>query len=267
MDRDTFSKTLSEVAPHVKEVSLHLMGEPLGHDAFADYVVLCHERGLRVNLTTNGMLLIGTKASAAMHPAVRQVNISVQSFAANFPTQNPDAYLQRVFLFLAKVDEMRPDLYVNLRVWDRQEPDADSTENRQLVQKILSHFGITELPNLDVRRRKNFPLRGRVFLHFDSRFIWPDLAQPVRSTKGFCYGVSRQLGIHADGTVVPCCLDKDASIKLGSLTNQSLAEIINSPRAKAMREGFENGELREDLCQRCDYIKRFDRKRPATKIR
>lgn len=261
MDADTFRRVLAEVSPHVTEVSLHLMGEPLGHESFAVYVALCDERGLRINLTTNGMLLFGAKAKAALHPAVRQVNISVQSFAANFPGQKPDAYLQRVFAFLAQAQEQRPDLYVNLRVWDRHEPDAESAENQLLVQKILQHFGHDKMPELDVRRRKNAPLGGRISLHFDSRFIWPDLAQPVRSTQGFCYGASRQLGVHADGTVVPCCLDKDASVKLGSLKEQSFAEIVDGPRAKAMREGFSRGELVEDLCQRCDFIKRFDRKK------
>ncbi len=65
-------------------------------------------------------------------------------------------------------------------------------------------------------------------------------------------------GVLVDGTVVPCCLDKEGAIALGNVRDTPIEEILNSPRAKNMINGFAQRELREDLCRRCQYIERFN---------
>ena len=100
-------------------------------------------------------------------------------------------------------------------------------------------------------------IRQRAFTAFDSRFEWPDMSQAVRAEKGFFHGLSGHFGIHANGSVVPCCLDHKAEIKLGNVFADPLTEILASPRAVAIRDGFARGELVEDLCRRCAFIGRF----------
>ena len=73
----------------------------------------------------------------------------------------------------------------------------------------------------------------------------------------FCYGLRDQLGVLCDGTVVPCCLDHDGDLALGNLLTQDMEEILNSPRAKAIYEGFSNREATEELCRKCGYARRF----------
>ena len=73
-------------------------------------------------------------------------------------------------------------------------------------------------------------------------------------------GLRNHFGIHADGTVVPCCLDKEANIRLGNIQENRLEQILANDRARNMREGFERRELREELCRKCSFISRFDKK-------
>jgi hypothetical protein len=112
----------------------------------------------------------------------------------------------------------------------------------------------------DVRRKKGVKLTGRVSLHMDSRFEWPNPHHPVRSERGFCHGLSSHIGILADGTIVPCCLDKEGVISLGHCGSGDVGEVVQGGRAEAMREGFQKGLLVEDLCRRCTFIARFDGK-------
>ena len=110
---------------------------------------------------------------------------------------------------------------------------------------------------VDVRKKKSIRLKNRLYLHFDTEFIWPSTDLEVLGTQGRCYGLSSHFGILADGRVVPCCLDKEAVITLGSVEDQTLLEILDSPRAQAVLNGFKNKTLLEGLCQRCQYIERF----------
>jgi radical SAM protein with 4Fe4S-binding SPASM domain len=103
-----------------------------------------------------------------------------------------------------------------------------------------------------------FNIKDRLYLHFDTEFIWPSLDLPALGTSGRCYGLSSHFGILVDGTVVPCCLDKEASIPLGNALDTPIVDILASRRAQDILKGFKQNKLIEKLCQRCQYIDRFN---------
>ena len=72
-----------------------------------------------------------------------------------------------------------------------------------------------------------------------------------------CRGLLDHFGILSDGTVVPCCLDSDGVIALGNVFREELRDILASPRAQAMAEGFHRRKAVEDLCRRCGYARKF----------
>ena len=107
-------------------------------------------------------------------------------------------------------------------------------------------------------RHKSFPVVGKIYLHQDSRFEWPELDESrTKSTAGSCRALDTHVAILHDGRVVACCLDYSGQITLGNIVDQSLAEILDSPTAKSLRDGFEKHELRHPLCQSCSFCKRF----------
>ena len=75
----------------------------------------------------------------------------------------------------------------------------------------------------------------------------------------FCYGLRDQIGVLWDGTVVPCCLDHEGDIALGNLLETPLEEILATPRAAALYEGFSQGIAVEPLCRSCGYARRFQK--------
>ena len=98
-------------------------------------------------------------------------------------------------------------------------------------------------------------LSTRIFLEWGERFDWPDPSLPAlpEDSDLFCYGLRDQIGVLCDGTVVPCCLDSDANLALGNLFDTELEAILNSPRARAIYDGFTRHVAVEPLCRRCGY--------------
>lgn len=259
MGRELFEKIVRSVAPLTDEVCFHLMGEPLLHPDFDWYVAFCQTIGVRINLTTNGLLLNPRRWQTLLNPAVKQINFSLQSFEANFPERDNARYLQTIFDFTEKALRERPDLYINYRLWN-EGAEGSPMSNDLLLNKIKQGLRVEFEKTIDIRWKKAVKLKGRVYVHFDSRFQWPHPSQPVRRDHGFCYGLSSHIGILADGTVVPCCLDKEGVIPLGNGGTQNIQEILQSSRAVAIHDGFQKGVLVEDLCKRCTFISRFDKK-------
>ena len=261
-----FRKILKEVLPHTEQICLHLMGEPLAHPEFQKILEICNEEGAVVHLTTNGTYLSKFGFETFFKATcIRQINFSLHSFKDNFPDRDIRPYLFDILQFSKEALVQRPEMYINYRLWNLPTATGSKVENQSIIDHITEFFQVSVNERVDARLNKSKNIIGRVYFHFDTRFDWPSFNDPIRSEHGFCHALSQQIGIHADGTVVPCCFDKEAGIPLGNAIEQNFEEILNSPRLKKIRDGFKNHQLVEDLCKRCTYITRFDNKLGASK--
>jgi radical SAM protein with 4Fe4S-binding SPASM domain len=258
---EQFARILQQVLPHTEQICLHLMGEPLAHPQFSEILRICDDQGAVVHLTTNGTYLsryeLGTFLNAR---CLRQINFSLHSFKDNFADKDIRPYLYDILEFSREALRERPELYINYRLWNLPSPTGEKTENQQIIDSVCEFFQVPINERVDVGLRKSKNITGRIYFHFDTRFDWPTMAAPERGDQGFCHALSQQIGIHADGTIVPCCLDKEAVISLGNVLDEKFETILQSPRLVAMREGFKQHRLTEELCRKCTYIQRFDGK-------
>lgn len=263
---EQFRKILREVVPHTEQVCLHLMGEPLAHPDFSQILKICDEEGASIHLTTNGTFLSRYDYNLFWKsPALRQINFSLHSFKDNFPGKDLRPFLFDILQFSREAQKEKPELYINYRLWNLSGATEANDENKDIMDHICEFFQVPVTEKVDTRHRRSKNIAGRVYFHFDTRFEWPNISHPDQGEKGFCHALSQQIGIHADGTVVPCCLDKEAGIPLGNVLESSFTSILNSPRLQAMREGFQRHLLTEELCRKCTFIKRFERK-PAPSV-
>jgi radical SAM protein with 4Fe4S-binding SPASM domain len=263
---DDFRIILKKILPYSEQICLHLMGEPLAHPEFARILKICEEEGALVNLTTNGTFLSKYGYELFLNSkALRQINFSIHSYKDNYPGQDIRPYLYDILLFSKMALSEKPELYINYRLWNLLETTTMVKENQDIIDHICEFFQIPLNENIDVSYKKSKNINGRIYFHFDSRFKWPSYLDPEQGENGFCHALSQQIGIHADGTVVPCCLDKEAGIPLGNILHENFHDIINSDRLIKMRNGFKQHLLTEELCRKCTYIKRFDKKNSPVK--
>ena len=251
MTEETFDALARALRPYGEYLYLHVMGEPLLHPALPALVRRAAEMGFRVCLTTNGTLLPRRRDELAALPGLHKLSVSLHSFEGSGGADLP-GYLDGVLeacLPLAK-----KGVLCALRLWNGGGAEARNGE----IEAHLSHRLGTDVPSLPRDRRGNRTLAPNLFLEPGERFDWPDPAAPEQGTQ-FCHGLREQIAVLCDGTVVPCCLDREGRLALGNLLIRPLEEIIRSPRAQAMRRGFETRQPGEELCRRCGYAARFNR--------
>ena len=248
-----------------KNVFFHVLGEPSLHPGFAHYLKKLEQTPLRLTLTTNGTTIERTGRSILASPAIRQVNFSTHAYA-ELPREAAERYLQNVLDFCQLAAVERTDLYINLRLWNVGAAEA-TPWNRYMLDRIRETFGVEVTPGHFCSRHKSFNISGRIYLHEDTRFEWPKLdergsASSVTGTpvQGTCRALDTHVAILHDGRVVACCLDYSGQITLGNIQENGLAEILEAPLARELREGFAQNELRHPLCRACSYCKRFSRK-------
>lgn len=252
-----FRHILEQVGPLTKMVALHLMGDPLVHPKLGEIVEICHQQEVPIFLVTNGVLFREKEKEVLLHSAFRQVNFSLHSFADNFGDKDPQPYLERIFEYTEQAFELFPRLFINYRLWNLGQARGRHANNQRILSAIEDRFAVRLPMDWNALTQKNFIVKKRLSLHFDVEFVWPGIDLPVLGDTGTCYGLTSHIGVLVDGTVVPCCLDKEAAIPLGNLKKTPLKEILSTPRARAIVEGFRKNRLVESLCQRCQYIERF----------
>lgn len=246
MTEEEFSRLLPLLRPWTDYLYFHLMGEPLCHPLLGRFLELAGEAGFRVILTTNGTLLARRQQLLLAAPALHKVNISLHAFEANDLSMPFSQYLQQCFAF-GKAAEGK--ILVVYRLWNDGGANA---RNQEILDAMHQAF-----PGEWVQARRGIRIGQRIFLEHGEKFDWPDLEAREGSSQVFCYGLRDQLGVLADGTVVPCCLDHEGDLGLGNLFQQPMEEILASPRAVAIQEGFRNRQSPEELCRKCGYARRF----------
>lgn len=265
MSTELFERCIAESATVAENIYFHVLGEPTLHPGFGMFLKRLEQTKLKLNLTTNGTTISRVGKLILASPAVRQVNFSTHAYA-ELPQDEATRHLQDVLDFCKMAGAIRPDLYINLRLWNVGDAASDAW-NRTMLTKVNEAFGkLSDGAESGTQislehfcsRHKSFPVAGRIYLHQDSRFEWPELDERrSKSAAGSCRALDTHVAILHDGRVVACCLDHSGQITLGHIVDQSLAEILDSPAAKSLREGFEKHELRHPLCQSCSFCKRF----------
>jgi radical SAM protein with 4Fe4S-binding SPASM domain len=258
MAAEIFDKILERIKGHSDNLYFHVMGEPLLHPLLGLFLDLCAQKGFRVNLTTNGILAQRLTAYAGK-TALRQVSFSLHSLEGNNKSQT-ESYLNAIFDFIRAVKGK--NISVSLRLWNLI-ADEKNEQNQSIIESFKQRLGYTG----DIQQGET-PVNGikigdKVFLKQAEKFEWPDINGKELPGEAFCYGLRDQAAILVDGTVVPCCLDAQGIMNLGNVIETPLQEIIDSPRAKAIYDGFTQRRAVEPLCQRCSFRKRFDYKLKA----
>lgn len=234
----------------------HLMGEPLLHPLLPEFITIAREKGFKTVLTSNGTLL--HRAMNLLDTLPHKVQLSLHSHESNARGQLAE-YMDEVMSFSTQA--AKRGTCIVLRLWNQGGRDQENEEVMRLIERYV--------PKPWHERSDGFRLCDNLYLEFDRKFQWPDVKEGKIETKDasdsavtekaegtkpqlFCKALLKQIGVLVDGSLVPCCLDHNGDVVLGNLFQQSLEEILASPRAQALVEGFRHHIASESLCQNCE---------------
>lgn len=257
MNIDEFTRIVNQIKPFSKFVYFHIKGEPLMHPHLSEFLDICQQNDLQVNITTNGTLLKKQGQLLLNHKAMRQVNISLHSLSEHDCSTcgSKEDYIKTAVDFAKAANDN--NIYVVLRLWNLNKNGETDSFGGFAMQEIEKSFPQTvplvEQMQEHLSGEKSVKIAKKVFVGWEKEFVWPSLSHDFVGDNGFCYGMRHQVGILCDGSVVPCCLDANGEAILGNIYQSEFAEIINSKEAIKIRKGFENRIVHNQLCKRCTF--------------
>ncbi len=232
IDIEDFKRILNKLKGYTKYLYFHIMGEPLLHPHINELIDLA-SKDFFINITTNGFLI----KKIADNKNIRQLNISLHSYDDKY-NKTFDEYINDIF---NAVDKLRVNnTIVKYRLW------VDSVYKGQVINRLEKKYN-TKINEDSVK------LADNVYYEVEEEFIWPSLDNDYYNETGSCRALRDHLGILVDGTIVPCCLDSEGIINLGTIYKNEINDIINSNLFKEMKNGFLNNKKIHELCKKCNF--------------
>lgn len=239
LSAEEFDLLTDKVRGKVCFLYFHLMGEPLLHPLLPQFITMAREKGFKTVLTSNGTLL--HRAMNLLDTLPHKVQLSLHSHESNARGEL-SSYMEEVMNFATQA--AAKGTCVVLRLWNQGGMDKEN----ELVMDYIAEY----VPRPWKERPDGYRLCDNLYLEFDRKFEWPSANASSAKREVFCKALLKQIGVLSDGSLVPCCLDHNGDVVLGNLFHQSLEEILSSPRAQAMIEGFQHHTATEALCQNCE---------------
>ncbi len=253
MTLQEFEHILKNIKNLTNYIYLHVKGEPLMHPKLEQILKIAESYGMKVNITTNGSLIKKQTQTLKQASALRQVNISVHSFEQG----DNIGYINDIMTSITEIKKNNPVIVV-YRFWALKNMEM-SLSNLKLLEQIQRYYNLNDIKIEEIKKEKNIKISKDVYINKHQIFKWPSLNNDFVSTTGFCYGLSQQLAILVDGTVVPCCLDSDGIMNLGNIFNESIDDILSKEKSLNIKNNFKNNKVCEELCQKCHYRTKLKR--------
>jgi len=248
MSIDEFKIVIDKIKDYTDYVYLHVQGEPLLHKDLEEFLKICEDNNLKVNITTNGTLINKYVDIFNKSKSLRQLNISLHS------ENNDEKYLDKVFTSCKKISS---NIYISYRIWNLNTLKP-TKELNNIICTLDDYYELSEDQKESILKEKSTKIDINRFVDKDNLFEWPDMNNSVEKD-GFCYALKTHIGILSDGTVVPCCLDASGVIDLGNIFKEDLKEILNKELTKNIIEGFKNNKAYHPLCKKCNFRERFEK--------
>lgn len=288
----TIRKVIKEAAgTPLREIIPSTMGEPLMYKNFDEIITICHEYGLKLNLTTNGSFPIkgARKWAELLVPVLSDIKISW-----NGATKE----VHEKIMIGSKWEAVTENLKIFLDVRDKY---CNTTGKRCSVTlqltflesnihelyniiKMAIKFGVDrvkghhlwahfeEIQDLSMRRDKSainrwntevkkvHELRDSVLLPNGRQIILENFT--ILSEEGAkdlapggpCPFLGQEAWINPEGKFSPCCAPDDLRQKLGNFGNVNelkLEEIWNSEGYKNLQKNY----FKYELCRTCNMRK------------
>ena len=254
---DFFKETIDQLYKDLLYLVFYFQGEPYLNPAFLDMVKYASSKKIYTATSTNAHYLNDQIAKKTVESGLDRLIISVDgSTQETYEKYRIGGKLDKVLEGAANVVKWKKQLksktpfiiFQFLVVRHNEHQIAD-------IKKLAKEIGVDEvrLKTAQVYDYENDPNQLIPTLEKYSRYRKDKTG--TMKFKGrndrHCWRLWHDPVITWDGSVVPCCFDKDATHKLGSLKQNTFKEIWQNKEYQKFRTSVLHSRSNIDICTNC----------------
>ena len=257
LERNFFNETIDQLHKDLTYLVFYFQGEPYLNPSFLEMVKYAHSKKIYTATSTNAHYLNDKNAKATIESGLDRLIISIDGTTQEtYQQYRVGGKLDKVLEGARNIVKWKKDLksrtpfiifqFLVVRHNEHQIEDIHSLAKEigvdQVRLKTAQVYDYENDPNQLIptnnkysRYKKN--RQGKMeFKGNNQKHCWRLWHDPV---------------ITWDGSVVPCCFDKDAQHKLGDLSKQSFKELWHNKDYQNFRSKVLESRKNIDICENC----------------
>lgn len=256
MDAALLDSVLQQLGPTLFWLTFYFQGEPYLHRELLTMVRKASAMGIYTATSTNGHYLDDDTARATVESGLDRLTVSIDGTSQDaYAAYRRGGILERVLEGTRNVVRWKkyfasatPHVVFQFLVVRQNEHQIPE------VKRMARELGVDEV-KLKTAQIYDYE-KGSPLIPRNGRYT-----RYTRNADGswrikngmanHCWKMWHSCVITWDGSVVPCCFDKDAHHVLGNIRDESFAEIWSGARYQAFRAALLESRRKIDMCRNC----------------
>lgn len=257
LQKDFFKETIDQLYKHLSYLVFYFQGEPFLNPQFLDMVQYAAAKKIYTATSTNAHFLNDTNAKRTVESGLDRLIISIDGTTQEVYKQyrvggNLDKVLQgaaNIVKWKKELKSKTPFVIFQFLVVRHNEHQIGE------VKRLAKEIGVDDvwLKTAQVYDYENDPNNLIPTIGQYSRYKKDKSGKTVfkGNNQNHCWRLWHDPVITWNGTVVPCCFDKDAQHALGNLHQQSFKELWQNKAYKEFRSKVLQSRQNIDICANC----------------
>lgn len=257
LKEDFFRETIDQLSKDLMYLVFYFQGEPFLNPAFLDMVRYASSKKIYTATSTNAHYLSDAVAKRTVESGLDRLIISIDGTTQEtYKQYRVGGNLQKVLDGAARVVKWKKELKSSTPFIIFQFLVVRHNEHQiEEVQQLSKEIGVDQvrLKTAQVYDYENDPNALIPLNQKYSRYKKNKEGKMVfkGNNANHCWRLWHDPVITWDGAVVPCCFDKDAQHRMGSLREQSFKELWKNGTYRNFRSQVLQSRTNIDICANC----------------
>lgn len=256
LQNDLFQRTITDIHPHLMYLIFYFQGEPYLNSRFLEMVSFAHKKNIYTSTSTNAHYLDSDNAKATVLSGLSRIIISIDGTTQEtFQKYRIGGKLDQVIAGTKNLVQWKKDLksatpYIIFQFIVMQHNEHQIAE----VQEWSKSLGV------DYLQLKT----AQIYDYENGSDLLPTSEEYTRYKKGennsleiknkllnSCWKMWHSCVVTWDGSIVPCCFDKDATHELGNLKDAPIITIWKNEVYQNFRTAISKSRKEIEICKNC----------------
>ena len=256
MDVKLFESTINQLHKELISVILYFQGEPFLNAQLFSMMAFAKTKKLYSYCSSNGHFLNDGNAKKTIESGLDELIISLDGTTQEvYEKYRQNGTLKTVLEGTSNIVKWRKELKLNkpfvkfqflvVKPNEHQLDDAKKLTKKLNVDKIS--FKSAQI--YDYKNGNSLIPKNQKYSRYKKQ---SDGSYKIKSKlKNRCWRMWSNPVVTVDGSVIPCCFDKDAKYKMGNLNKQGFKEIWKGEKYQLFRQGILKNRKEIDICRNC----------------
>jgi len=255
MSLESFKKILDNLGKQLRVVALWNQGEPTINDALPEMIREANSRGIYTMTSTNGTLLLRRRlVERLIDSGLDEIIFSIDGLTQEtYQTYRVGGHLDTVIEGMRALRALRDDRAKKRpKIVMQWLPMKHNQHELPLLRETAAAWGAD---TVEIKTTQ-------IYTDAQAEIFLPDIEElrryerksqrwETKRARQSCRRLWFSTVLDWDGTVVPCCFDKDEEFPMGNALLQDFSEIWRGEGYKKMRRLLLSQGRTLDMCQNC----------------